>query len=805
MKNSCIIFLFFTIISSPFLNAQEQLSYQIPPDGITELVDAPTTPTMSISPDNETLLLLENPGNPPIDVLAADELRLGGIRFNPATNGPSRTSHYTAITILGIDGQNIREVSGLPAVPVIRNISWSPDGKKAAFTHTADNGIELWVVDIQSALASPLTGPVINDVLGSALGWMPDSENIIYTAVPGNRGPAPTRPRVAAGPNVQESYGRTAAVRTFQDLINDQIDEEIFDYYTTANIIKTDLEGNTETVWGPGVIWNFDISPNGEYIRLTTLQKPYSYIVPFSRFAQRYEVINSEGHRVYLFNDIPVTEEMPQGFGATREGPRSLSWRHDAPATLYWVEALDGGDPAIEAEHRDQVMFIEAPFVAEAQQAFQTRYRFSGIDWGKDDLALVSEFWRPSRMARLSRFNPQDPSAELTLIRERSTEDRYGDPGRLQSTYNEYGRSVLLFDESGDHLFLTGQGASPEGNRPFVDKYDYRNDATTRLWRSEAPYYEVPVRIIDTENITVLTRRESVEQHPNFYLRNIITGSLDRITDFPEPFPQMREVHKELIHYERADGIPLSGELFLPPGYIPGEDDPLPTLLWAYPREFLTAGGAGQVTGSPHTYTRLGATSIVMLVTQGYAVLNNASFPVVAQEGGEPNDTFVEQLVANAEAAISTLSEMGVTDPERVGVSGHSYGAFMTANLLTHSDIFAAGVARSGAFNRTLTPFGFQVEERTYWQAPHIYNAMSPFMHADKMKAPMLLIHGADDNNSGTFPVQSERYYDALRGHGADVRLVMLPHESHGYRARESVLHMHWEWVHWFNRYVRDK
>ncbi len=325
------------------------------------------------------------------------------------------------------------------------------------------------------------------------------------------------------------------------------------------------------------------------------------------------------------------------------------------------------------------------------------------------------------------------------------------------------------------------------------------------LWRSQAPYYEVPVRIISTGNVTVLTRRESVDQNPNFYLRDISDDSISRITDFPEPFPQMRQVQKEMIHYERADGIPLSGELFLPPGFVPGEDPPLPTILWAYPREFLTADGAGQVTGSPYTYTRLGATSVVMLVTQGYAVLNNASFPIVAKEGGEPNDTFVEQLVANAEAAINTLVEKGIADPERVGVSGHSYGAFMTANLLTHSDIFAAGVARSGAFNRTLTPFGFQVEERTYWQAPHIYNAMSPFMHADKMDVPMLLIHGADDNNSGTFPMQSERYYDALRGHGASVRLVMLPHESHGYRARESILHMHWEWVEWFNKYVRDK
>jgi dipeptidyl aminopeptidase/acylaminoacyl peptidase len=129
----------------------------------------------------------------------------------------------------------------------------------------------------------------------------------------------------------------------------------------------------------------------------------------------------------------------------------------------------------------------------------------------------------------------------------------------------------------------------------------------------------------------------------------------------------------------------------------------------------------------------------------------------------------------------------------------------MTANLLTHSRLFAAGIAESGAYNRTLTPFGFQNERRSYWEAPEIYNRMSPFMNADKVKDPMLLIHGMADNNSGTFPIQSESYYAALKGFGATVRLVLLPDESHGYAARESILHKHWEVLNWMNKYVRDK
>ncbi len=783
--------------------AQEQTGYRLPPSEIIELVDAPTTPSMSISPRNNLVLLLENPGLPTIDELAAEELRLGGVRFDPRTNLSGRGWFQTGMTLMDIDGSNIRPVSGLPENPRLRNTSWSPDGEKVAFLHIADNGLELWVLDVIAAQARQLTGPVINGVLGNSFNWLSDSKTIVYSAILDDRGPAPERPRVATGPSVQESIGQRAAVRTFQDLLSDVHDVALFDYYTTAQLHKTDLEGNAQAIWEPAVIWSFQVSPDGSYIRVTTLQKPYSYIVPFSRFAHRYEIIDIEGNPVRVIADIPVTEVMPRGFGATREGVRSIAWRNDAPAEIYWAEALDGGDPNTKAEYRDQIFFLEAPFDGEPVAGFKTNYRYSGITWGNRDFALVNEFWRPTRMAKMSSFHPADPAAGLTLIQERSTEDRYGDPGRLQTTPNQYGRSVLMFDQSGRNMFLVGQGASPEGNRPFVDIYHFDVDETTRLWRSEAPYYESAVRIIDPDRQLVITRRESVEEHPNFFFRDLRSDQLTQITDFPEPFPQLRELHKEMIHYEREDGIPLSGELFLPPGFTPGEDDPLPTIFWAYPREFLTTDGAGQVTGSPYTYTRLGSASIVMLVTQGYAVLNNASFPIVAGETGEPNDTFVEQLVANAEAGISYLVDMGVTDPDRVGVSGHSYGAFMTANLLTHSDIFAAGVARSGAYNRTLTPFGFQLEERTYWQAPEVYNAMSPFMHADKMEVPMLLIHGADDNNAGTFPMQSERYYDALRGHGATVRLVMLPHESHGYRARESVLHMHWEWLEWFNRYVK--
>ncbi len=787
------------------LNGQDDLTYQEPPGEIVELVDAPSTPSIRTSPGNDKIIYIENPGLLTLNDLAREELRLGGIRIDTMTNGRSRASYGIGLSLSDIDGENYREVAGLPSEPQVRNVSWSPDGNYVAFTHTTLDGIELWVVDVDQSEAKRLTSAKLNGVMGSPFTWLSDSKTLIYAAVDENRGEVPERPRVAEGPVVQESKGRKAAVRTYQDLISDVYDERIFDYYATSQLYSINLEGDNRKIGKPGIIWYFIDSPDGNYLLVNRIKKPYSYIVPFTRFPQLVEVYDIDTGESVNVAEIELADDIPQGFDATRDGPRRFTWRADVPATLFWVEALDEGDPEIEADYRDQVYFLEAPFTGEPNEGAKLELRYRGITWGKEDYAVIDQLWYRDRRAITSFFNPSDLNASPVKIFDRSIEDRYNDPGSFQTTTNEYGKSVLHFDSRDRLLFLVGSGASPEGDKPFVDTYDVTSGVTERLWQSEPPYYERPVNIIDAENNIIMTRRESQQKHPDFYLRYLMDDKLIKVTDLPDPFPQMRDVHNEMIHYEREDGIPLNGNLYLPEGYEIGSDDPLPTILWAYPREFITADGAGQVTGSPHRYTRLRATSPVMLVTQGYAVLNNASFPVLGEGDKQPNDTFAEQLVANAEAAVDKLVEMGVTDPDRLAVSGHSYGAFMTASLLSHTDMFAAGVARSGAYNRLLTPFGFQREERTFWQDPDLYVEMSPFSHAHNMNTPMLLIHGADDDNAGTYPMQSERYYDALRGNGAIARLVMLPHESHGYRARESVLHMHWEWLEWLDKYVKER
>ncbi|HRW85650.1 MAG TPA: prolyl oligopeptidase family serine peptidase, partial [Bacteroidales bacterium] len=475
------------------------------------------------------------------------------------------------------------------------------------------------------------------------------------------------------------------------------------------------------------------------------------------------------------------------------------------PATMTWVEALDNGDYSNEMTFHDQVYLLEAPFSGEAVKFIATQMRFSGITWGRDDYAVINEGLSRTRMRVVSSFSPALPQETKKKLFEYNSDDRYNNPGSFLTAENQYGRNQLLFTNRGRSLLLSGRGSSPQGDNPFLDRYDLSTGKITRLWQSKAPYYESVSEILDIEKGLILTNRQSLTEVPNYFIRNIRNGKISQVTRFENPYPQLVGIHKELVKYKRNDSLDLSFTLYLPSCFDRTRDKPLPTLLWAYPREFNDPSAAGQVSGSPYTFTRISPASALVYVTQGYAVLMDASFPIVGTGGKEPNDTFVEQLVANAEAAINKAVEMGVTDPRRVAVSGHSYGAFMTANLLAHSRLFAAGIAESGAYNRTLTPFGFQNERRTYWEAPHIYNTMSPFMNADKVKDPIMLIHGIADNNSGTFPVQSERFYAALKGHGAVVRLVMLPNESHGYAARETILHKHWEVLNWMNKYVRDR
>lgn len=801
-----VLFSFFLLFAGLTLAAQENLTYQKPPQEILELVDIERAPSVSMDSKNRHMVLMYRNAYKTLADLSEEEMKLGGLRINPKTNISSTVTYVNNLKYKKLKDKEPVQVKGLPQNPKLANFSWAPDETKMAFTHTTETGVEVWVLDLETLTAKRLTEAKANANMGNPLSWFRDSKALLVKMLPASRPKLiNTAEAIPAGPTVTVSDGTVAQNRTYQDLLKNKNDEANFDALTTSELYKVTLDGKS-TKWKEAAIYGgLGFSPDGNYILVSTIHKPYSYIVTYGRFPAKTTIYDADGKLVTLFNERALIEDMPKGFMAAEKGKRGISWRADRPATLVWAEALDGGDPAVEVSHRDEIFQIEAPFTGTPKSLAKTINRFSGITWGTDNLALLSDYWWNTRNTKTYIFNPSNPAQQPEVIFDRNYQDNYSDPGSFDTKRNQWGRYVLNLEN--DNAYLVGDGHTEKGQFPFIDQYNLKTKKATRLYQSKyTDKKETLNSIIDIKKGEVLVQLESKNQYPNYYLVNIKKKNAPvPVTFFENPFKKIENVHKELIKYKRADGLDLTGTLYLPAGYDRKKKEKLPMIMWAYPAEFKDKNSASQTTANPNDFTYPYYGSPIYWVTRGYAVLDDASFPIVGEGTEEPNDTFIEQLVADAKAAIDAVDALGYIDRNRVAVGGHSYGAFMTANLLSHSNLFAAGIARSGAYNRTLTPFGFQSEERNYWEAPQVYNNMSPFMNADKMKTPLLLIHGEADNNSGTFPMQSERYFNALKGFGAPARLVLLPKESHGYAAIESILHLLWEQDQWLEKYVKNK
>jgi dipeptidyl aminopeptidase/acylaminoacyl peptidase len=802
---SRISLLFFLFTISAFAQ------YQKAPQPIHDLLDAPATPLVLVSPHSDQLLVVDRLQYPPIADLAQPMLRLAGLRINPATNGRHHPPRLVGLSLVDVATGKSRKVTGLPAKPYMSAPEWSPTGELFAFTNTTAEGIELWVGKAASAEVHKIPGVKVSAILGDAVQWMPDGHTLLVQTVPANRGKAPAEPTSPDGPIVQESDGKKAPVRTYEDLLANAHDEALFDYYATVQLVTVPAAGgNSNAVGKPAIFARVEPSPDGQHILVSRIHRPYSYISPESEFPREVEVWDHTGKLEYKVASLPLAEHVP--IEGVLTGPRSYEWAPMKPATLVWAEALDGGDPKTKAPFRDHLRMLSAPFKGEPVELVKLEQRYApggfgggggfgrgGIEWGEKGIGLVRDYDRDRRWVRTFLIDINQPGAQPRLIWERSIRDRYKDPGTPMMRTLGTGKRVLR--QQGDNIFLVGAGASQKGEFPFLDRHDLATGKTERLFQCGDGQYEAVVTLATDDGTKFITRHESPSEPPNYFVRTSGSKETRALTQFPDPQPQLHGITKQLVTYKRADGVQLSFTLYLPPNHKQGER--LPTIVWAYPLEFNDAATAGQVTGSPYRFTTITGISHLFLLTQGYAVLDNATMPVV----GDPetmNNTYVEQIVASAKAAIDKAVEMGVTDGNRVGVGGHSYGAFMTANLLAHSDLFRAGVARSGAYNRTLTPFGFQSERRSIWEAPEMYIKVSPFMQADKIRRPILLIHGMADDNSGTFPIQSERMFQAIKGNGGIVRYVQLPYEAHGYLARESTEHTLWEMVSWFDKWVKN-
>ena len=780
--------------------AVAQQGYKKPPKEVLDILNAPTTPGVSVSPTNDNVILTTALRYPPLADLALPVLRIAGRRINPASNSPFRFQYSVGLTLKRIaDGSEIKIET--PPGAKISGLEWSDDGKHFAFLNTTASRVEVWVGDSATGKIRNLKGVTINSALGNPLAWMPDNRTLLVQLVPANRGAAPATPAVPPEPNTQESSGRPGPVRTYEDLLKSPHDENLYEYYATSQLALVDsVSGRTTSFGQPSIFLSVDAAPGGQHVLVTRARRPFSYLFPDSSFPRDVEVWDTKGKLAYKVASLPLADQVP--INGVITGPRSVRWRPNEPAALVWAKALDHGDPRKKVAHRDSVVTLKAPFTGEPVELFKTEHRFTTSFFGeKGGMMYFSDFDRDKRWQRTFIFYLDKPDVAPKLISSRNQQDRYNDPGTPVTRVVAGQRAIL---QNGDFIYLTGAGASPEGARPFLDRLNLQTLKTDRIFRSEADSYESVVALLSADGKQFLTRRESPTEAPNYFVRTAAEGATAAsraLTQFPDPTPQLRGIKKQLITYKRADGVQCSFTLYLPPNYKQGTR--LPTVVWAYPLEFTDASTASQVTGSTQRATSIGGSSHLFFLLEGYAVLDDATMPIV----GTPelvNNTYVEQITMSAKAAIDKATELGVTDPDRVGVGGHSYGAFMTANLLAHTDLFRAGIARSGAYNRTLTPFGFQSERRTLWEASEMYLKVSPFMYATKINEPMLMIHGEADDNTGTFPIQSERMYQALKGHGATVRLVMLPHEAHGYAGRESIEHVLYEMITWFDKYVKN-
>lgn len=777
------------------LEAQE--GYRLPPAEIVQILDAPRTPGVSVSPDRAWMVMTHARNMPTLQDLSEPMLGLAGRRINPRVHGSFGAQLIERYTIRGVDPSSQEREISLPAGGGWSGPSFSPDGSLFFFTRTTDNGIEGWVGDPAAAQARRLLAAKLNGARGAPCSWMPDSRRLLCHRVPSSLGPVPQEPRIPTGPAIQETSGVAAVIPTFQDLLATPHDEALYDYFFSSQPVLVDVASGAETPVGEVDVYaSFDPSPSGEYLLVSRRVRPYSYLVPDRMFGTENWVADLNGRVVKHLGHTPLADNLPAN--GVIEGPRGHDWVAGRPSTLTWVEALDGGNPRAQVSHRDRLVMLEAPFSGEGTELLRTEFRYGGLIAGARGTSLLTESDRPTRTLRTWKVNLDAPGGAPERLWERNSEDRYGDPGSPVMTTDAMGSRVMLQD--GDWIFLSGQGASPEGDFPFLARMNLRNGNRETVFRSPDGAFETVTAILDTRGRQLLTRHETPDDAPNYYVRDLQRNRRTAITDFQDPAPSFAAIRKEFVTYEREDGVQLSATLYLPADYREGERRP--TVVWAYPREFSNPEVAGQVSGSRFRFTRPGGASHLFFLTQGYVVFDDATMPIVG--GDEANDQYVDQLVSSAKAAVDKVVSMGVADRDRIGVGGHSYGAFMTANLLAHSDIFRAGLARSGAYNRTLTPFGFQNERRTFWEAEEVYSAMSPFFHADKIDEPILFIHGMNDNNTGTFPMQSERMYHAVKGLGGTARLVMLPYESHGYAARESVMHALAEMVEWLDRHVKN-
>lgn len=818
-----ITFFYLVLIATVFA---QSIPYKSPPQAVIDVIDAPRPPVEFPSPDHQWLLIAQDNDIRSIEELARPFIKFAGLRVDPRSNSQVQSRFFAAPFLLGLVDGSRRPIQ-LPSAAKLGVPIWSNDSQFVALPFYTDTGVELWVVDSKTGIAKDMTGPIINAtlILGYRqinrarsplnLRWAPDNQHILaFRTLPG-RGNPPTAALIPVGPTEMFTANNFSQERNWEDLSKTSFDHELFDYYCTSQLVEINvITGEQKRIGRPGIYSAApEISPDGNYILIQRVKRPYSFWVRYREFGSSVEIWNRHGELIKILADLPSTDEVTPG--KKRRNLTNLEWQAHKSATLVWIESGNADRKTANTSDKNQLMRLSAPFTGNDAVIARSSLGFDHLTWlDQEDCALITEVtgkrqWKISKTSVLNIAKPEQPAR---LLYQYADEDRDAHPGSIVERWTPKGERVAV--QSGSWLYLAGDGGTPQGDNPFLDELNLETNEKRRLFLSSEGSYETFISFAGTSRSQIVISHETQISPRGFKLLDLTTRKTKPLVNSSHPYPLLRGITKQLITYTRDDGLPLSGMLYLPSTYRRGTR--LPLVIWSYPTEYVDRRIAGQVRFAVNSFTSLrggvlgdnggegGAASARLFATQGYAVLFMAEMPIVGK-GKEQNETYLKQLVASAQAAIKKLDEMGIADPKRVGIAGHSYGGFSSANLLANSDLFAAGIARSGSHNRTMDPWGFHAESGTVWEAPELFLSVSPFFQADKIKAPLLLIHGEEDDSQASKTFQSYRMFHALRGLGSVSKLVLLPRENHAYSARESILHVSAEMIEWFDRYVKNK
>jgi dienelactone hydrolase len=838
-----IILLIFLWIFLPGLMFAEQENlykedYLLPPDIVQNILhrDSHFDVLSNLSPDKDHVMIPVREDFSSLELMMQKTYRLGMLEICPNVNREWRLSTY------GIKGLKIFSIAQkkswvvqLPKNILISDMVWSPDGKKIAFLSHLRQGSQVWITDVESGkveaiheafVMATLTGRrrYRRDVISSPsqmLQWTPNG-SVITLVVPENRGAEPKRDPIPDSPIIRHTREKATPTPTYPFLLRTSYDRELFRYYTTAQLAELVPGKPLRAIGDPAMYMNVSLSPDGLYILAEKLTEPFSFIVSYSDFPRDLVVMDMDGEILSSIRRIPLQEVAARRDrnGPLDDLPRDVAWRPDGKGLsfLWRVPKTEEGKSKDEEEkdknnngleRKDRLMLLSPPFdLDRAEVIVSSQKKFEEISYGVDGrYAFAKISGRGEDFEKGTDIVAYDlgktPPKRIVLLKDIEEENPLEMPGNILRTMSGNGVISALTSSDGGAIYLQGEGYRKDFiNRPFIDRIEIETGKKERIFESAADMYERPLVALDGDLKAIVVSRESRTVFPDSWLWKE-GGSVMRLTSNRNPFPEFADCKREDFVFERRDGLEIRGHISLPVGYQSGEK--VPAVFWTYPREYGSFKEYERAALRRHNlnaFLQLSTRNASDIwLSQGYAVVV-PDIPIIGEDE-DYNNNYITHLVDSMYAAIRKVDELGNVDVDHLGHGGHSYGAFATANILARTPFFKAGIAGDGAYNRTLTPMTFQSERRFIWEAQDVYLEMSPFFQADHIDTPLLMYHGAVDNNTGTFLIQSERLIQALTGLGKNAVLYIYPFESHGPRCKETYMDMWARWLSFFDIYVK--